>query len=363
MKFNDNRTKRLRLAAKTLIEWKTPQTSPDYQRILKDLLETHPLAKKFEIDATHPLIKLDHKAIVLWFLSETMGKIESENFTDKYVVDYEDYAIKLIQKEIHAFESDPVRQITIYKMCYKGNRNKKINRFKVKNWMDMLKYLTITHDSSTGNTSKKAYLSILIPLNQQTIKDNISPIIGKLKFQDIADRTQNRIKSFFYNTTIALTATITIISFSIVIYDRIYLDKMPVSDLSMTPFTLSLIFFLATIFLKISKDIIEDIFDGTFYLIKSLYFKIGSKEVSVSKIIKQDFLPFTRHTFKSDPRHFLPVMKSNSDSWRNIFFHDPEFPNKEVTNTALVNLRNHELKLTTRIRIFHWLSKIANYDR
>ena len=62
---------RLRLAARTLIEWNTPRTNPQYKRVLDDLLLRHPFAVKVGLTSRSSVLALDDRESVLWYLSES----------------------------------------------------------------------------------------------------------------------------------------------------------------------------------------------------------------------------------------------------------------------------------------------------
>src|SRR6266571_1260662 len=67
---------RLRLAARTLIEWKTPITAAEYQRVLSDLLKTHPKSSSWGLTLDKEFLNLDDRGVVLWYLSETINTEE-----------------------------------------------------------------------------------------------------------------------------------------------------------------------------------------------------------------------------------------------------------------------------------------------
>ncbi len=90
---NDNL--KLRLAARTLIEWRTPVASDLYQRVLNDLIAVHPCAMVFGLQASSDVIKADDRGILLFYLSETLnetaqdsGSIASMGKAREFVIDY-----------------------------------------------------------------------------------------------------------------------------------------------------------------------------------------------------------------------------------------------------------------------------------
>src|SRR5438046_2762380 len=64
---------RLRLAARTLIEWNTPTSSPLYRQVLEKLLEAHPSAQAGGLTIHSSVLKVDKRGIILWYLSETLS--------------------------------------------------------------------------------------------------------------------------------------------------------------------------------------------------------------------------------------------------------------------------------------------------
>ncbi len=67
---------RLRLAARTLLEWKVPTSSRQYQIVLNDLLRVHANAKSWGLQPGNKLFTLDENGVILWYLSETLGVAE-----------------------------------------------------------------------------------------------------------------------------------------------------------------------------------------------------------------------------------------------------------------------------------------------
>jgi hypothetical protein len=63
---------RLRLAARTLVEWRTPQSSEYYKAIMESLIDSNALAKDFGLTLKHQIISLDERGSLLWYLSDTL---------------------------------------------------------------------------------------------------------------------------------------------------------------------------------------------------------------------------------------------------------------------------------------------------
>src|SRR5215203_2851677 len=78
---------RLRLAARTLIELNTPATSPEYRRVLTDLLSVHPYAASWGLTPDKELLKLDERGAILWYLTETVNatKVPTLEVSPRYM--------------------------------------------------------------------------------------------------------------------------------------------------------------------------------------------------------------------------------------------------------------------------------------
>lgn len=63
---------RLRLAARSLIEWKEPPTTERYRQVVADLLRVHPFAAEAGFRPDAHWVSLDTRGNVLWFLSDTL---------------------------------------------------------------------------------------------------------------------------------------------------------------------------------------------------------------------------------------------------------------------------------------------------
>lgn len=68
---------RLRLAARALIEWRTPHTSPLFGNILRDLIRVSAIAKQLQIREDSKVLKYDQQGVILWCLSEAIDADES----------------------------------------------------------------------------------------------------------------------------------------------------------------------------------------------------------------------------------------------------------------------------------------------
>ncbi len=74
MDISELQIKKLRLAATILAECRTPSSSIEFQRILKDLLTFHQNAMSWGLLYNSPIFKVDSEDIIFWYLSETIEK-------------------------------------------------------------------------------------------------------------------------------------------------------------------------------------------------------------------------------------------------------------------------------------------------
>lgn len=63
---------KLRLAARTLLEWKITCTSDVYRLVLRDILKCHPYASTLGLQPSSAVFSIDERGTFLWFLSETL---------------------------------------------------------------------------------------------------------------------------------------------------------------------------------------------------------------------------------------------------------------------------------------------------
>jgi hypothetical protein len=64
--------RRLRLAARTLVEWRTPSGNPDYKGVFADLARAHTGAAQYGLAENQDVLRLDDEGSLLWFMSETL---------------------------------------------------------------------------------------------------------------------------------------------------------------------------------------------------------------------------------------------------------------------------------------------------
>lgn len=85
---------RLRLAARTLLEWRTPSSNPDYKRVLSDLLKDHAGAQLHRLAENADVLLLDEDGSLIWFLSETLQNHEKDNWRFHWL------ATDVVEKEL-----------------------------------------------------------------------------------------------------------------------------------------------------------------------------------------------------------------------------------------------------------------------
>lgn len=100
----DERKLRLRLAARTLIEWKTPVASPNFKAVLNDIIQSHPYARSYGLSNDSKLFTLAHNRTLLWYLTETLDVAATDDHskgsedTSRYPTDLME-AWKIVYKE------------------------------------------------------------------------------------------------------------------------------------------------------------------------------------------------------------------------------------------------------------------------
>jgi hypothetical protein len=70
-----NEALRVRLAARTLVEWNAPTDSPDYRMVLLEMLSLCSFCKFTDIAR---LLEYDRRGSVLWFLSDSLEHVDDE---------------------------------------------------------------------------------------------------------------------------------------------------------------------------------------------------------------------------------------------------------------------------------------------
>ena len=64
---------RLKLAARTLLEWRTPNASDEYVRVLDALLVEHSVARARGMSSARGVARLDHDGHILTYLCTCVG--------------------------------------------------------------------------------------------------------------------------------------------------------------------------------------------------------------------------------------------------------------------------------------------------
>jgi hypothetical protein len=98
---SEERTLKLRLAARALIEWKEPPTSPRYKRVVEELLAIHPFAAHVGFHLDRPFVKLDTRGVVLWYLSETLDYADAPPSPPRMKLDE-----KIMTRLLHYFREE-----------------------------------------------------------------------------------------------------------------------------------------------------------------------------------------------------------------------------------------------------------------
>ncbi len=74
MYAEEERQPRLRLAAKTLIEWETPVGNPQFRRVVEQLIANNVIAHN-RLTVNAKCLRLDQDRTIIWYLSENIGSI------------------------------------------------------------------------------------------------------------------------------------------------------------------------------------------------------------------------------------------------------------------------------------------------
>src|SRR5579862_2143466 len=82
MKMKPYRVDNVRLAAKALLEWKTPIESEFYRKVLDELLTIHPFAVEMGLHHSHPALMHDYQSVLFSYLVETLNVSGSERGTE-----------------------------------------------------------------------------------------------------------------------------------------------------------------------------------------------------------------------------------------------------------------------------------------
>jgi hypothetical protein len=108
MAFSD--VTKLQLAARILIEWKTPRSSPAYGEVMRDIIRNNEAARELRVLSNEELLRLDENNAILWYLSESL---ERTPVSDAAVKRYGDkdllYIERRICRELYSAGGDPDR--------------------------------------------------------------------------------------------------------------------------------------------------------------------------------------------------------------------------------------------------------------
>src|ERR1700733_15358073 len=95
---------RLRLAAKALLEWRTPRTSEHYQNILGELISKNAIARSRGWKQDNPIMQLDEQGSAMWYLSDTLMLEAPENLEP---ISEGDVVKILTSRALEMFETAP----------------------------------------------------------------------------------------------------------------------------------------------------------------------------------------------------------------------------------------------------------------
>lgn len=102
---------KLRLAARILIEWRSPKDSPDYKRVFDEIIRCHPFSEAVSLSHNHAVLELDDRSTILWYLSDSMNRPQSSNRNVPAQVPSDERRIELLS---HVLLDDVITMGAVY---------------------------------------------------------------------------------------------------------------------------------------------------------------------------------------------------------------------------------------------------------
>ena len=345
---------KLRLAARTLIEWKTPITSSEYQRVLANLLNVHPNASLWGFTPNKKFIELDDQGTVLWYLSETMCAEQAKLSVEQSNGKFRGYIEFLRKVSIEGLINYGVSGYTNSVMWTGGPTKSKV--------ADTIIEALTNRDDLAKSISLEVLIILLIPLEKNLQVDKIRELIEYVKTNKY--KSLQILKSNINLLTSVSTTFLSILFVvsNLIIISRQYNGIRIIFDSTLSITILRILVFIVSVSLSyyiFSKRSYFERFFKNAVISNSDEAKHLKEKIDVA--IKQGELIFNclGKICSNNPKILVSILRIyDQQTWSEIALAATKNAIPEVIKEVLNLLRYPDVNYSMREQIFQWLCKV-----
>jgi hypothetical protein len=361
---------RLRLAARTLIELRTPQSSEAYLDVLHDLIRRNPLIQENECNLTRRVLPYDNKGVLLWFLSETLSA-DKINCTKETADRVPDFLKDLISRwMMHLYDSEIILRNTI------PTGTKKAFSYLAAVIVESIVGRSREDSTRTIHASAGVF-AMVAPLAVDDRRAILQPALSYAHLAVVSDR---RLKTFAFIGRI--TRLVTIASMFIILQAVVLGAVILGKDLFSLEFDDLLAIFditfyyssPGTIFFIVLGSILGAAVSFTITWLFSrrlqnqahqMFIRIYKKRANLENnepAIDVDFEPFVHHLlswlgeyFAAHPTVWRQFLETPEEKWFDTALVSISNLTDELIKVILIILQGKEIGLMNKVRLFRWM--------
>ena len=354
MTQSDNRDiLHLRLAARSLLEWQTPRQSKYYRDVMIDLIGQSAIAKSRGLSESHPILDLDERGSLLWYLSETLT---SEVPEIPEIISEQETTEHFVTRAIAAFES--AGDIDTF-------ANPFLRHLDIDETLDVILAGLKDRSAQVNGLAVSLLLSISTPLAHREQANYFVDLTDqRLAFTPMFRRLRQRSR-FLYRTLPDLLAWVVIVSTLIFMGRNSYNPENTMALLS-DPVSVTSMILIATLVLAV--------------ILARAFRRAMMAAFSRALLATSGLIPVVRETITSEhcakrlPEVFRRECASNVNLWRSIvssfedggvwrriLFAGVATPSASVVVASMRILEDSSIDYRIRAEVFSWLCRIELY--
>lgn len=338
---------RLRLAARTLIEWKAPSSSESYKAVLSGLLQYHPVAARWGLKIKSRVFLLDTQGVILWYLSDTLN---AQVGTFNNAVGVQEDKIQAL--ETSRYVHDLMRSFFLRNYLSKDreelwprgpSKSQIYNIIIDRLFTDPVSLL----DKSLQVRAYEALFSLLVPFEPDLQREIISDLL-----QTSPSTRFQRLSRFLENSTHGTLIVQIVVGFIIGIIGILGPDRLN-SFNSWLIFLLIAVVPILTALSKTYRQILYEVIRRA-TLGSSRILKI-EREIKLSKLSAEGIYRLVVITFMSSRNATSLVKNGREEYWMYPFSVPERMISEDVVSNIIPLLEDPNISWNRKAKIFKWL--------
>jgi len=330
------RMNRLRLAARTLVEWRTAVSSEQYTRIMSALLRYHPNASLYGLNVGSDVLKIDDQGSLLWYLSDTLNVNNSSGITGKSGLSEKAFIDDAVKEFLNQYAFTKTTEF----LWAEGPTKLKI--------AGLILETTSSEDANRRNLGWKTLLAIIIPLDANLQVEFITKL---LKSQGLLPGKLQSVAIFLRRSSLFILILQAVICSLLFIYS-LGLVESNIEGAGL----LTLPSFIG-VFLPLSESYRNFVYD----IIKetTLFIAFRPAMLQNSSRTRAHVHDVLKNEFTTDAKFARSLIEaSENDRWVDFALESSRSVTKGVILTMLQLIRDPDIQFRKKEQIFRWLCRV-----